>query len=147
MSITKKSLLRVGTGHKEHYHDITDPHYVGPGIWFVIHSMACKATTYDQQRNYVQFIYDLQSKFPCETCKGHFGQYLEKNPPENYLGLDVVDEHKTKHPYGMAVWSWKFHNTVNERTNKPIMKWSTFEELYMSEDATPFCTSSCEYAL
>lgn len=57
--------------------------------------------------------------FPCEKCKPHFQSYLKNNPPENASSL--------------FVYTWKFHNDVNVRLNKPTMDFDTYQKIYKVE--------------
>lgn len=95
--------------------------YVGPGIWFTIHSEAKEATSIREQRTYCALIRRLQRNFPCSICRKEFGAYLEKYPPE-----DMVQNHE----FAMFTWSVDFHNRVNERLGKHILSWEECTSLY-----------------
>lgn len=122
------------------FKDITNPDYVGPGTWHVLHSRAYQATTQDEQQVYCQFVRQVCDKFPCTKCRTHFKNYLENHPPEELVTAKVMIN-KQPYPLGVFYWSWKFHNTVNQRLNKPLMAWETALSLYDNSKKT--CGKSC----
>lgn len=95
----------------------------GPRIWSEIHSRSLKAQTKEQKREYDFYIQDLQDKFFCLDCRNHFGKYLKRYPPwkapfkSDKNGRDIT----------YFYWSWKFHDSVNERLGKK--RWS-FKDSY-----------------
>jgi hypothetical protein len=123
------------------YKDSTDPKYIGPGTWNVIHRRAYKARTAPQQSSFIEFMKDVCYGFPCFTCKGHCTEHIKNHPLEEYIGV-LVDIDGQRLPIGMFVWTWKFHNAVNARIGKPIMSWNTAYNLY-SEKETLVCSKNC----
>lgn len=129
------------TGILSNYKDHTDPKYIGPGTWNVIHRRAFKARTHDQQLVFIDFMKDTCYGFPCTVCKGHCTEYIKNHPMEEYLDI-LVDINGEKLSIGMFVWAWKFHNAVNARIKKPIMSWDTAYNLY-SESESLVCSKNC----
>jgi hypothetical protein len=102
---------------------------IGSGIWYIIHK---EAIICQDSKAYISFIHRLKDSFPCEVCKRHFAEYLERNPIEEYLHVDK----------GMFIWSWKFHNSVNRRLGKPEMSYEVAERMYTGpNDNCNLCTN------
>lgn len=94
------------------------------GTWRVMHYTARWANTPDRQRFYSSWIRDQINNLPCQTCIGHAKNYVREHPPE---GEDP------------QIWTWKFHNAVNKRLNKPEMEWQTYTEQYSHNRACTSC--------
>lgn len=149
MSRYSKNIIRVKELTEEpgaiavitDFKDRTDPKYIGPGTWSVIHTLAYKARNIEKQRDFIYFMKEICESFPCVVCKGHCKEYINNHPIEDYLGI-LVDINGEKFMIGMFVWAWKFHNAVNVRIKKPIMSWDTAYNLY-SEQEPLVCSKSC----
>jgi hypothetical protein len=123
------------------FRDHTDPKYIGPGTWDLLHRQAFQARTHDKQISTIAFIKDVCYGFPCKVCKGHSTEYIKNHPLEEYLDI-LVDIGGQRILLGIFVWTWKFHNAVNARLKKPIMSWDTVYNLYSDSD-TLICSKSC----
>jgi hypothetical protein len=123
------------------FKDHTDPKYIGPGTWNVIHRRAFKARTHDQQIIFIDFMKEICYGFPCTVCKGHCTEYIKNHPMEEYLDI-LIDINGERMALGLFVWSWKFHNAVNARIKKPIMSWDTAYNLY-SDTESLVCSKNC----
>ena len=138
----KELLAETGaTGQSSDYKDHTDPKYIGPGTWNVIHRRAFKAHTHNDQIAFIEFMKDVCYGFPCFVCKGHCTEYIKNHPMEEYIDVPV-EINGEKLQIGLFVWSWKFHNAVNARIKKPIMNWDTAYNLY-SETEPLICSKNC----
>jgi hypothetical protein len=130
---------RGATAVKSQFKDNTDPAYVGPGIWFRLHSKSFQANTSNLQIEMIKDIRDTCNNFPCHVCREHAQKYIKDHPPEEYL-----DVHVDGMNIGIFVWMWIFHNSVNARINKPIMSWDTAFDLYnITEEKKGMCSKSC----
>lgn len=129
------------TGITSDYKDVTDPKYIGPGTWNVIHRNAFAARTNTQQSTFIQLTKDICYGFPCYVCKGHCTEYIKNHPMEDYLNVPV-DINGERLMLGLFVWAWKFHNAVNARLNKPIMSWETSYNLYLEKESL-VCSKNC----
>lgn len=118
------------------YKDNTDPALVGPGSWNVIHRQAFSAQTPEKEKQFILLMKDICYGFPCKVCRGHCTEYIKNHPMEDYIG-SVIDGKRL----GLFIWSWKFHNAVNERLRKPIMSWMTVLTLYSQE--SKICSAAC----
>lgn len=123
------------------YKDTTDPKYIGPGTWNVIHRTAFKAQTSALQTCFVNYMKEICHNFPCTVCRGHCTEYIKNHPLEDYLNT-VIEMGDKKLSLGMFIWSWRFHNAVNARLKKPIMSWDTAYNLY-SESEGLVCSKEC----
>lgn len=119
-----------------YYKDITNPNYVGPGTWHVIHTIAFHAKTVEAQKNAIKTITFICNNFPCETCRGHAQEYIKKNPMENNLM-------KEKKELSMFLWTWTFHNAVNYKIGKHIMSWDVAVMLYSPAKEHKLCSKEC----
>lgn len=95
----------------------------GPGEWYIIHLSALKAP---DERKYFSFIRFILSTLPCEICRTHSEEYLKNNNLENYKTNFVKEEER------YFYWSWKFHNSVNERLGKRKVDYENALAYYQS---------------
>lgn len=129
------------TGIAGDYQDRTDPKYVGPGTWDVIHRRSFKARTRKTQLEFIILMKDICDGFPCHVCRGHCKEYIKNHPLEEYLEV-MIDINGKRLALGLFVWSWKFHNSVNTRLKKPIMSWETAYNIY-SDKENLVCSKNC----
>jgi len=122
------------------FKDITDPSYVGPGSWNIIHRISFKARTRESQINFIELMKEICQGFPCTICRGHCVEYIKNHPLEEYVGV-TMEINKELINLGMFIWSWKFHNVVNKRLNKPFMSWDTAYNFYSNSDSV--CSTAC----
>lgn len=139
--INTKELDKVAGENKDKFKDDTDPKYVGPGTWNVIHRTSFAANTLDEQKKFIKLMNEICSGFPCTVCKSHCTEYIKTHPMEEYLDKEI-DINGKKVKLGMFIWSWKFHNAVNARLKKPIMNWTTAYNLYSGKEEL-ICSKSC----
>lgn len=141
--ISVEELLKEpnSVGKESDYKDISDPKYVGPGVWHTIHRLAFEAKTKKLQLEFINIMKIICNKFPCSVCKGHCQEYIKNHPLEKYLDVYIEDENG-KELLGMFIWTWKFHNAVNARLKKPIMNWNTAYSLYTDKKYL-MCSKSC----
>lgn len=140
--ITEKDLdLDTATAGPGDFKDRTDPKYVGPGTWNVIHQRAYAARTHEEQLDFIRYMKSTCYGFPCSICRGHCTKYIEDNPMEEYLDVPV-ELNGTREQLGMFLWAWKFHNAVNSRLRKPIMSWITAIQMF-GPVASGVCSKNC----
>jgi hypothetical protein len=106
--------------------------YIGPGVWFKLHTDCAWANTIERKKCVVEQIKNLQENFPCNDCKSHFGDYLKSHPLEATLNDD---------PESLFLWSVKFHNAVNFRLKKPQVSYEDAKSIYYNNSV--FCMSDC----
>ena len=117
---------------------ISNPKYIGPGVWFIIHLKAYNAITPSSKKEFIEFMELLKIKFPCKKCRKHITKYLNENPIINYW--NIYDNYGND--VGMFQYTWMFHNAVNMRLNKPHMDWKTAWNLY-SNIGNGICNKHC----
>lgn len=100
-----------------------DPQRWGPHYWATLHFMA---SAYDKKPNssvqlaMKNFIQSLPQFLPCDTCQDHAFDYIKK------ASLDQVIQNRQT----LFTFFFDFHNSVNARLNKPLMKFEDAEALY-----------------
>ena len=103
-----------------------EPHIWGPSAWATIHLICLGAPEVLQadQLSYKKFFDALPYVLPCEKCRKHLIQHLEKNP----MDAALAGGRST-----LFAWSVELHNAVNEMLSKPKMSvadalkfWSSF---------------------
>jgi hypothetical protein len=125
--------------HKEK--DLTDPKYIGPGLWYTIHTSAKisgEKGDYASKKEFVDLMDSLRNNFKCMTCRKHIGEYLDTHAFDPYWKL--IDP-KSGKDVGLFKWSFDFHNAVNQRLGYPIMDWLTAYSLYYDE--SNICDLNC----
>ena len=100
------------------------PLRAGPGTWHTIHTIAANVKNQEDHQRACETIRLIQSTFYCEICKKHFGEYLEKFPPENEIKsprssnvFEEVIDTSTGDKFVVTKlfhWTVRFHNKVNE---------------------------------
>lgn len=115
------------------------PETFGPGLWFSIHLLALNAEDANSKKYFIKYIQMLCDNIKCSKCKNHLIDYVEKNPPEDCWGITPKIDEKTKCT-GMFYWSWKFHNAVNLRLDKPVI---TLADAYKIVKQPAPCTAGC----
>jgi hypothetical protein len=119
---------------------LSDPRYIGPGSWFVIHTTARYADTIQKKRDFSGFMKRFCEEFRCKECSGHCQKYIKDHPIEPYFNL--------RSPHGEEIgcfkWTWKFHNAVNNRLGKPIVDFQTAYDMYFEwKGSNNVCSSNC----
>lgn len=117
-----------------------NPVVIGPGYWDVIHRLSFNAYDTTSQKNFIKVLYEICSFFPCPICKTHFKKYLDENDVYFYVDKTffVGDRKKTN---SLFIYTWKFHNSVNARLNKPLLD---FESAYFLYENNKNCSNSCK---
>lgn len=87
----------------------------GPHVWAAIHIICLGAPEVFQGNDhlsYFKFFDSLPYVLPCEKCREHLKQHMEKNP---------IDAALSGGRSTLFSWSVKLHNAVNRSLNKPEM--------------------------
>lgn len=115
---------------------ISNPATFGPGIWYVMHLNAKKATSEKTKNEFKEFIEHCIQNLPCSTCQQHATSYYQSNPLKDYWNVKENGQE-----IGLFKWTWNFHNTVNNRLKKPYVSWENAKMLFDSDSGV--CTSDC----
>lgn len=86
-------------------------------LWDKIHRKAARAKDDNKKQKYVTFMKKVYKSIKCSECKGHMKNFLRKEQLISYYHIDN----------GFFIWSWKFHNDVNNRIGKSII---SYEDAY-----------------
>lgn len=91
-----------------------EPHVWGPNAWATIHLICLGAPDVlgADQLSYKKFFDALPYVLPCEKCRKHLIQHLEKHPMDAALAGGKST---------LFTWSVELHNAVNEMLGKPSM--------------------------
>jgi len=119
--------------HSNNGSKLTDPTYIGPGVWWLLHTSSASVKDENTYLAFLKIIENISEKFPCNKCRNHFKEYISNN--NIYLKLDYK-----KNPKGLFKWTWECHNNANKSTGKPNFDYIEAEKLYY--DPT-FCSTSC----
>jgi hypothetical protein len=98
----------------KNYSHLTKSDWADP-IWFLIHYIAANLPnklSHQQMISFKAFIVCLRYLLPCSDCRIHMAEYISNTEIDPYL--------KTKD--SVFYWTWNFHNSVNKRINRPMIK-------------------------
>ena len=99
-----------------------DPKKIGPGNWITLHI----ASTKPNSQFFLMFCTFLRDEFPCLNCRNAIQEYMELDSPFE-LKSELDDNGRD---ISRAKWSWIFHNSVNQKLNKDLFGWDSFERNY-----------------
>ena len=112
---------------------------IGPGLWHLLHTSAAAAKTDEKIVEFEKILQLVKITIKCEECRNDLQAFMDKNPLKNYLELksrrnDIV---------GVYVWTWKLHNHVNAKLNKPILDLAETYKYFSNDNSVCFaCLSS-----
>lgn len=100
-----------------------DPEVWGPKLWFVIHTIALnypENPSYDDVRNVESFFNSLKYNIPCDKCRIHYTERIEKNPIINHLSNSDT----------LFRYTIELHNDVNISLGKRTYTYDEVVEIY-----------------
>ena len=109
----------------------------GPGTWYTLHVFAISANTEAKKEAFISFVSDLSSNMWCSVCQEHFSRYIQEHP---------LGPYKNK-KYGLFEWTWRLHNTVNERLGKPQLSFGEALKIYTEKGSKPCKSENKIYVL
>lgn len=109
-----------------------DVRLVGPGVWFMIHKAAAEAVNGDSKTFFLETLKFVLTNYPCENCKVHLENYIEKNSLQKYINSGGVE---------LLRYTWLLHNTVNKRLRKPQITFEKVKNYYIG--VTKPCNKGC----
>lgn len=98
------------------------------GEWHSIHVASAWADTPQKFKFWCEWIRNQIENLPCPDCVIHARAYILANPPE-----------QAEDPF---IWSWRFHNAVNRRLEKPELEYVIARQLYLEGDVK-VCKGGC----
>ncbi len=116
-------------------HDGIGEHF-GAGYWDVIHQIAVN-TTYARLVEDLERIIIMMRSFPCSICREHAMLYLSLHPPnlERWLLQYQRGTPPTISP--LFIWTWQYHNHVNQNKGKPILSLEAAYQYHSSREWAP----------
>jgi len=100
--------LDVALGYPAFSH--VSPQCFGPPMWKSLHNIfRAYEPTPEKEQALKQFMSNLATLFPCPRCGAHIKEAIKTMPTDS--------------KYSAFKWSIDFHNSVNERINKPILSY------------------------
>jgi hypothetical protein len=110
------------------YKNTSAPDVFGPPLWFTLHNGASKyphnpGNLVKQRMKY--FILGIPVMIPCARCREDATAYIEKFKDS----LDDICSSRLK----LFEFFFTFHNVVNKKLNKPIMKYEEAIKLYSDD--------------
>jgi len=103
------------------------PPYFGPGVWLSGHILAIDSIDDMSIDFFMGWINKMLYRLPCPICVKHATDYLSRHPMESYR--DSVDVNGVRN--GMFIWTWLFHNDVNNRLGKPTVDYEDAYNMYL----------------
>ena len=102
---------------------IITPDVWGPHGWKFIHYVTLgypENPSQFQKERYKTFLLLLQDVLPCSLCANHYKETIKNNP----LTDDILNSRNA-----LIKWGINIHNIVNERNNKPVLKYNNAIEI------------------
>lgn len=106
---------------------LSDPTKFGPLMWYLIHNMSLQL----DQDTFIRVLPIIIELIPCPNCRNHAKEYLSTNSLDLYKDIHNEDNGEL---VGMFKWTWKFHNDVNIRLNKPLVDFDVAYKMYNHND-------------
>ncbi len=100
-----------------------EPKVWGPKLWFSMHTIALNYPdnpTYQDKRNHEDFFNLLSHTIPCEKCRIHYRQLLDRYPIIQHL--ENSDQ--------LFRYTILLHNEVNTLLNKPRLSYEEVVKFY-----------------
>jgi len=102
-----------------------DSNIWGPKAWFFIDTIILSYPdnpNYEDIKIFKQFILSLEKLLPCEKCRKHFGEFVNKNP---------LDESILSSKPNLIKWILKCHNSVRKIQKKDEITLDDFYNYYI----------------
>lgn len=105
----------------------TNPKYIGPGVWYALHSLsanACKNPTKENISAFYVFVEIIKTSFACNKCRLHFTEFCNMYPP--------IQFEKSQKKDALFLWSWACHNNANTLTNKQLLEYEKAHAIHFN---------------
>lgn len=119
------------TSNQYSYNNTSDPKVWGPPMWFTLHTFSAhypingaSDLVKDQIRNYINAIPFF---LPCRECSIHAKSFIDSIQINDKNLNNVLSSRKNLFEFFVD-----FHNKVNQRHNKPLMKYSDAYNIYFN---------------
>ena len=91
-----------------------DPSVWGPSFWTVLHYSSFLSS----KSNFLELIDSMSYLLPCVHCRKSLNMYIRLEPPSAQNSDDLF----------IPKWTWKIHDNVNLKLNKPKIPFSILEK-------------------
>lgn len=116
---------------------MVSPSEWGPNAWELLHGLAERVGNQSSvilirdEKNEIRLtLRNLSTLLPCRVCQGHYREWLQKHPPEQFLQLSggyLQD--------AMREWIFRLHGDVNQRRGVVSeVTYDSLQEKYKSVD-------------
>lgn len=102
-----------------------DPTMWGPHLWYYLHNSTLSFPvnpSKEEMEGMREWLLNLPITIPCEKCRFHYKQYLDKH--QNDLNEACTTRDK------LFKFVVDIHNQVNKRNNKPIVSYEEAFKMY-----------------
>lgn len=108
----------------------------GPILWSILHGLAERAgqgfIKADEIREWAKLIKMTGDVLPCDICRGHFQEFLRKNPPTQL----TITFTQVQINAWVKSWFWNLHNQVNNSRGLPIFPYNDLTPTYSNVSLT-----------
>ena len=108
------------------------------GIWFCIHILAIRCKNNRDMDNFIAFMNTISETLTCGECREELKNYMRDHNLEYYKNIE--DDHGNY--IGAFRWSHHFHNSVNMRLGKRILRWENAYHMYTNHHLS-VCRRDC----
>ena len=106
----------------------------GPILWNILHGLAEKAgqgiLKADEIREWAKFIKITGDVLPCEMCRGHYKEFMKKNP------VQLTSFTQSQINVWVKSWFWNLHNEVNISRGVSIFEYDVLTPTYSNVSLT-----------
>jgi len=106
----------------------------GPVLWTILHALAHKSGNVnapcfreDEKRQWTNIINGLPKIIPCPSCREHAEEWVLRHPISDTKMMSPTELHDW-----LVEWVYSFHESVNERLDKPAFDKTLLHEAYQS---------------
>ncbi len=92
----------------------------GSSSWLMVHSVAFAYNPSVNRASYFNFFMLLGNILPCNECKIHYYQHLDKDALNRALDTNE----------GLFRWTYDLHNMVNKSLGVPETEWPSYETVW-----------------
>jgi len=109
--------------------NLKKPEYIGPGVWWSLHTLAADATTPEKRAFLMNYIEIIKTKFTCDKCRNHFILFCNTND----ISMIKTNE-------GLFKWTYDCHENANIYAGNKRVDYNTVHKSYYTSD---FCSMDC----
>ena len=114
-----------------------NPDIWGSHAWFFLESIVISYPdnpSEEMKKNYIDFFKSIGKILPCEICRIHFTEFIDKNPLTN----SIISSKKL-----LINWILDAHNNVNNINNKKKITLDEFNNYYQNKYNNYSCITKC----